>query len=60
MTTSTPCSTARTTAGRGRAGSCRSGGGVQLVLPLGACFLPAFVLVGLLPVLLSLGSGLLG
>lgn len=34
--------------------------GVQLVLPLGACFLPAFVLVGLLPVLLSLGSGLLG
>ncbi|WP_139316048.1 type II secretion system F family protein [Cellulosimicrobium sp. CUA-896] len=34
--------------------------GVRLVLPLGACFLPAFVLVGLLPVLLSLGSGLLG
>lgn len=34
--------------------------GVHLVLPLGACFLPAFVLVGLLPVLLSLGSGLLG
>jgi len=34
--------------------------GVHLVLPLGACFLPAFVLVGLLPVLLSLGAGLLG
>ncbi|WP_435738444.1 type II secretion system F family protein [Cellulosimicrobium sp. PMB13] len=34
--------------------------GVHLVLPLGACFLPAFVLVGLLPVLLSLGSGVLG
>ncbi|MCB7135252.1 type II secretion system F family protein [Cellulosimicrobium marinum] len=34
--------------------------GVHLVLPLGACFLPAFVLVGLVPVLLSLGAGLLG
>ncbi|WP_454041571.1 type II secretion system F family protein [Cellulosimicrobium sp. Marseille-Q8652] len=34
--------------------------GVHLVLPLGACFLPAFVLVGVLPVLLSLGSGILG
>lgn len=33
---------------------------VRLVLPLGACFLPAFVLVGLVPVLLSLGIGLLG
>jgi len=33
---------------------------VHLVLPLGACYLPAFVLVGLLPVLISLGSGLLG
>lgn len=32
---------------------------VHLVLPLGACFLPAFVLVGLLPVLVSLGAGLL-
>ncbi|HEY5518800.1 MAG TPA: type II secretion system F family protein [Cellulomonas sp.] len=34
--------------------------GVYLVLPLGLCFLPAFVLIGLVPVLLSLGSGLLG
>lgn len=34
--------------------------GVQLVLPLGLCLLPAFVLVGLVPVLLSLGVGLLG
>ncbi|MBD8078884.1 type II secretion system F family protein [Cellulosimicrobium arenosum] len=34
--------------------------GVHLVLPLGACFLPAFVLLGLLPVLLSLGAGMLG
>ncbi len=33
---------------------------VQLVLPLGTCFLPAFVLVGLVPVLLALGVGLLG
>ncbi|GAB2450316.1 type II secretion system F family protein [Xylanimonas ulmi] len=31
---------------------------VRLVLPLGACFLPAFVLVGLVPVLLAWGSGL--
>ncbi|MBD5785321.1 type II secretion system F family protein [Cellulosimicrobium terreum] len=33
--------------------------GVHLVLPLGLCLLPAFVLLGLLPVLLSLGAGLL-
>jgi len=33
---------------------------VHLVLPLGVCFLPAFVLIGLLPVLLSLGGGVLG
>ncbi|MCK9792947.1 type II secretion system F family protein [Isoptericola sp. 4D.3] len=32
---------------------------VRLVLPLGACFLPAFVLVGLVPVLLALGIDLL-
>ena len=34
--------------------------GVLLVLPLGVCFLPAFVLIGLVPVMISLGSGLLG
>lgn len=34
--------------------------GVHLVLPLGLCFLPAFVLLGLIPVMLSLASGLLG
>jgi len=34
--------------------------GVQLVVPLTLCFLPAFVLVGLVPVLVSLASGLLG
>ncbi len=32
---------------------------VRLVLPLGACYLPAFVLVGLVPVLLALGVDLL-
>jgi len=32
--------------------------GVRLVLPLGLCHLPAFVLVGLVPVLVSMASGL--
>ncbi|HEX5331693.1 MAG TPA: type II secretion system F family protein [Cellulomonas sp.] len=31
--------------------------GVHLVLPLGLCFLPAFVLLGLVPVVVSLASG---
>ena len=30
--------------------------GVRLVLPLGLCFLPAFVLIGLVPVLVSVGT----
>ncbi|WP_291756100.1 type II secretion system F family protein [Cellulomonas sp. 73-92] len=34
--------------------------GVQLVLPLTLCYLPAFVLVGLVPVVVSLSSSLLG
>ncbi|WP_426593135.1 type II secretion system F family protein [Cellulomonas sp. McL0617] len=34
--------------------------GVQLVLPLGLCFLPAFVLLGLVPMVLSLATGLFG
>jgi pilus assembly protein TadC len=34
--------------------------GVRLVVPLGLCYLPAFVLVGLVPVVVSLGAGLLG
>ena len=34
--------------------------GVQLVLPLGLCFLPAFVLLGLVPMLLSLTGDLFG
>ncbi|MGV8965996.1 MAG: type II secretion system F family protein [Cellulomonas sp.] len=34
--------------------------GVHLVLPLGLCFLPAFLLIGLVPVMVSLGAGLLG
>lgn len=32
--------------------------GVHLVLPLGLCFLPAFALLGLAPLVLGLGSGL--
>ncbi|WP_029289776.1 type II secretion system F family protein, partial [Cellulomonas sp. HZM] len=32
--------------------------GVRLVLPLGLCFLPAFVLLGLVPMVVSLASGL--
>ncbi len=31
---------------------------VHLVVPLGACFLPAFVLIGLVPIVLSLTAGL--
>lgn len=34
--------------------------GVRLVLPLGLCFLPAFVLVGLVPVLLGMAGASLG
>ena len=34
--------------------------GVRLVLPLGLCLLPAFVLIGMVPVFVSLGAGLLG
>ena len=32
--------------------------GARLVIPLGLCHLPAFVLLGLVPVLISLGRGL--
>lgn len=34
--------------------------GVRAVVPLSACFLPAFVLVGVVPVVVSLATGLLG
>lgn len=34
--------------------------GARLVLPLGLCYLPAFVLVGLVPVLLSMARSALG
>ena len=34
--------------------------GVRLVLPLGLCYLPAFVLVGLVPVIVSMAAGVLG
>jgi pilus assembly protein TadC len=33
--------------------------GVRLVLPLGLCYLPAFVLVGLVPVVVSMAAGVL-
>jgi len=33
---------------------------VRLVLPLGLCLLPAFVLLGIVPFVLSLGGRLLG
>ncbi|MFC4553716.1 type II secretion system F family protein [Georgenia faecalis] len=33
--------------------------GVRLVLPLGLCFLPAFVLLGIVPVLLAAGGAIL-
>ena len=33
--------------------------GVRLVVPLGTCLLPAFVLMGLVPVVVALGGGLL-
>ncbi|WP_203756292.1 type II secretion system F family protein [Cellulomonas chitinilytica] len=32
--------------------------GVRLVLPLGVCFLPAFVLLGIVPMVLSFARGL--
>ncbi|MGM0386541.1 MAG: type II secretion system F family protein [Actinomycetota bacterium] len=34
--------------------------GVRLVLPLGLCHLPAFIAIGVVPVLLSTGAALLG
>ena len=33
--------------------------GVRLVLPLGLCYLPSFVLVGLVPVIVSMAAGVL-
>lgn len=45
---------------RSRARSAAARLGVHLVLPLGLCLLPAFVLIGLVPVLVALGSGALG
>ncbi len=34
--------------------------GVRLMLPLGACVLPAFVLLGVVPLLVSVVTGTLG
>ena len=45
---------------RARARSAAGTLGVHLVLPLGLCFLPAFVLLGLVPMVLSLAGELLG
>ena len=46
----------RRSAGRAAAGRV----GVWLVLPLGLCFLPAFLLLGVVPVVLSIAGRLLG
>lgn len=43
---------------RRRAREAASRLGVRLVVPLGVCFLPAFVLVGVVPVLMSLAGRL--
>ncbi|WP_034610262.1 type II secretion system F family protein [Cellulomonas sp. URHD0024] len=45
---------------RARARAAAGALGVRLVLPLGLCFLPAFVLLGLVPMVLSLAAGLFG
>lgn len=45
---------------RARARAAAGALGVRLVLPLGLCFLPAFVLLGLVPMVLSLATGLFG
>ncbi|MDM7854467.1 type II secretion system F family protein [Cellulomonas alba] len=48
---------------RGRRAQLRSAAGalgVRLVLPLGLCFLPAFLLVGLVPMMVGLARGLFG
>lgn len=44
---------------RSRARAVAGSLGVRLVLPLGLCFLPAFVLLGLVPVVLGIARGLL-
>ncbi|MET0789173.1 MAG: type II secretion system F family protein [Cellulomonas sp.] len=45
---------------RARARAAAGALGVHLVLPLGLCFLPAFVLLGLVPMILSLAGDLFG
>ena len=57
------CAAGRTScAGTGatRARTAAGALGVHLVLPLGLCFLPAFVLLGLVPMILSLAGDLFG
>ncbi|WP_418606028.1 hypothetical protein [Georgenia sp. SUBG003] len=58
--TSNPSASAPTTAGHREAQEAAARLGVRLVLPLGLCFLPAFVLLGLVPVVLAAGGAVLG
>lgn len=50
----------RRRARRARLRSAAGALGVRLVLPLGLCFLPAFLLLGLVPMALGLARGLFG
>jgi pilus assembly protein TadC len=44
---------------RGRAATARARrAGVLITLPLGLCFLPAFLVVGVLPVVIGLAGGM--
>jgi hypothetical protein len=52
---------AETRAERGRAAMARARrAGVLITAPVGLCFLPAFIAIGVLPVVLGLASGVLG
>ncbi|MEU5699040.1 type II secretion system F family protein [Streptomyces aurantiacus] len=52
---------AETRAERGRAATARARrAGVLVTAPVGLCFLPAFIAIGVLPVVLGLASGVLG
>jgi pilus assembly protein TadC len=53
------CAEQRRHARRAQLRSAAGALGVRLVLPLGLCFLPAFVLVGLVPMMLGLARGLI-
>lgn len=53
----TPCATG-CCAARQLARGAASRLGVRLVLPLGLCYLPAFVLLGVMPVVAQLAGGI--